>query len=245
MKKTLKLAALALLTTGLFSACGEDFDLAGTAWSGHVASTDEADGDISLAYTMVFNTAASGMLFINAERGDLESVCIAAPFGYSWDGGEGTATVQNPDPEQSDTPFLIPIDRSKTTGLLADFLQMEQALDLPGRPVGWEQVSYATPDAMEGTVWTSSLAEGVGEWYVNYDYELRFLSATTALISLDRGSESMRWNVDYSYDRGVGTATIFADGETAHGGFYMPDEDHMLFCYGEAALRLTRQPAAR
>ena len=241
MKKALRLAALVLLMTGIMTACTPEQELAGSAWGNSVSGTD-SDGDhYTATYTMVCNTASSGMLFLSVSYADDEMpFCFAMPMTYTWDGNNGTATATLSIPEEGTQTFSIPVTWSKTTPLSASFNQIAQVFGI-GWPLELEQKSFAKPSSMEGTTWTMNISGDDEE----YNYELKFVNATGAVLNLTmvegEDSENMRWNVNYSYSEGIGTTSIFWEGENIRGGFYMPDENTMLFSDGENGLLLTKQ----
>ena len=241
MKKALRLAALVLLMTGIMTACTPEQELAGSAWGNSVSGTD-SDGDhYTATYTMVCNTASSGMLFLSVSYADDEMpFCFAMPMTYTWDGNNGTATATLSIPEEGTQTFSIPVTWSKTTPLSASFNQIAQVFGI-GWPLELEQKSFAKPSSMEGTTWTMNISGDDEE----YNYELKFVNATGAVLNLTmvegEDSENMRWNVNYSYSEGIGTTSIFWEGENIRGGFYMPDDTHMLFSDGENGLSFTKQ----
>ena len=241
MKKALRLAALVLLMTGIMTACTPEQELAGSAWGNSVSGTD-SDGDhYTATYTMVCNTASSGMLFLSVSYADDEMpFCFAMPMTYTWDGNNGTATATLSIPEEGTQTFSIPVTWSKTTPLSASFNQIAQVFGI-GWPLELEQKSFAKPSSMEGTTWTMNISGDDEE----YNYELKFVNATGAVLNLTmvegEDSENMRWNVNYSYSEGIGTTSIFWEGENIRGGFYMPDATHMLFSDGENGLMFVKQ----
>ncbi len=241
MKQTIKLAAAVLLMAALFAACKPEIELAGSAWSNAVSGTD-SDGDhYTATYTMVCNTASSGMLFLTVSYADDEMpFCFAMPMTYTWDDNQGTATATLTIPEEGTMSFNIPLSWSKTTGLQASFSSIEHTFEIGG-PIELEQKSFAKPSSMEGTTWTMNISGDDEE----YNYELKFVNATGAVLNLTmvegEDSENMRWNVNYSYSEGIGATSIFWEGENIRGGFYMPDATHMLFSDGENGLSFTKQ----
>ena len=241
MKQTLKLAAAVLLMAGLFAACKPEIELAGSAWSNSVSGTD-SDGDhYTATYTMVCNTASSGMLFLTISYADDEMpFCFAMPMTYTWDGNKGTATATLSIPEEGTQTFSIPVTWSKTTPLSASFNQIAQVFGI-GWPLELEQKSFAKPASMDGTTWTVEFDEDMD----HFVYELKFVSASAAVLNLTmvegEDSENMRWNVNYSYSEGIGTTSIFWEGENIRGAFYMPDATHMIFSDGENGLSFTKQ----
>ena len=241
MKKALRLAALVLLMTGIMTACTPEQELAGSAWGNSVSGTD-SDGDhYTATYTMVLNTSSSGMLFLSISYADDEMpFCFAMPLTYTWDDNQGTATATLTIPEEGTMSFNIPLSWSKTTGLQASFSSIEHTFEIGG-PIELEQKSFAKPSSMEGTTWTMNISGDDEE----YNYELKFVNATGAVLNLamveGNYTENLRWNINYNYSAGIGTTSIYADGETVKGGFYMPDDTHMLFSDGENGLLLTKQ----
>ncbi|MBR0170415.1 MAG: hypothetical protein IJQ14_06200 [Bacteroidales bacterium] len=241
MKKALRLAALVLLMTGIMTACTPEQELAGSAWGNYVSGTD-SDGDhYTATYTMVLNTSSSGMLFLSISYADDEMpFCFAMPLTYTWDDNQGTATATLTIPEEGTMSFNIPLSWSKTTGLQASFSSIEHTFEIGG-PIELEQKSFAKPSSMEGTTWTMNISGDDEE----YNYELKFVNATGAVLNLalveGDYTENLRWNINYNYSAGIGTTSIYADGETVKGGFYMPDENTMLFSDGENGLLLTKQ----
>lgn len=241
MKKALRLAALVLLMTGIMTACTPEQELAGSAWGNSVSGTD-SDGDhYTATYTMVLNTSSSGMLFLSISYADDEMpFCFAMPLTYTWDDNQGTATATLTIPEEGTMSFNIPLSWSKTTGLQASFSSIEHTFEIGG-PIELEQKSFAKPSSMEGTTWTMNISGDDEE----YNYELKFVNATGAVLNLalveGDYTENLRWNINYNYSAGIGTTSIYADGETVKGGFYMPDDTHMLFSDGENGLLLTKQ----
>ena len=241
MKQTIKLSIAFLLMAALFAACKPEIELSGSAWSNSVSGTD-SDGDhYTATYTMVCNTASSGMLFLTVSYADDEMpFCFAMPMTYTWDGNKGTATATLTFPEEGTMSFSIPLSWSKTTGLQASFNSIEHAFGIGG-PIELEKKSFAKPSSMEGTTWTMSISEDMD----HFVYELKFVSASAAVLNLTmvegEDSENMRWNVNYSYSEGIGTTSIFWEGENFRGGFYMPDATHMIFSDGENGLSFTKQ----
>lgn len=241
MKNALRLAALVLLMAGFMTACTPEQELAGSAWGNSVSGTD-SDGDhYTATYTMVLNTSSSGMLFLSISYADDEMpFCFAMPLTYTWDDNQGTATATLTIPEEGTMSFNIPLSWSKTTGLQASFSSIEHTFEIGG-PIELEQKSFAKPSSMEGTTWTMNISGDDEE----YNYELKFVNATDAVLNLTmvegEDSENMRWNVNYSYSEGIGTTSIFWEGENIRGGFYMPDDTHMLFSDGENGLSFTKQ----
>ena len=241
MKKALRLAALVLLMTGIMTACTPEQELAGSAWGNSVSGTD-SDGDhYTATYTMVLNTSSSGMLFLSISYADDEMpFCFAMPLTYTWDDNQGTATATLTIPEEGTMSFNIPLSWSKTTGLQASFSSIEHTFEIGG-PIELEQKSFAKPSSMEGTTWTMNISGDDEE----YNYELKFVNATGAVLNLalveGDYTENMRWNINYTYSGGIGTTSLYADGENIKGGFYMPDENTMLFSDGENGLSFTKQ----
>lgn len=244
MKQTLKLAAAVLLMAGLVCACTPEIELAGSAWSGSVdvdAYADEDNDAYVATYTLVCNSARKGMLFLTVSYyDDAMPLCFAMPVSYTWDGGKGTATATLSHPEIGNKTFSIPLSWSKTSGLLASFTSIEQGLEIRS-PLSLEQKSFAKPASMDGTTWTVEFDEDMD----HFVYELKFVSASAAVLNLTmvegEDSENMRWNVNYSYSEGIGTTSIFWEGENIRGGFYMPDATHMIFSDGENGLSFTKQ----
>lgn len=241
MKKALKLAALALLMAGTMTACTPDYEIANSAWKGDVSGTD-SDGDhYTATYTMVLNTSSSGMLFVSISyAADEMPFCFAMPITYTWDDNQGTATATLTLPEEGTQTFSIPLSWSKTTSFQASFNSIEHAFGIGG-PLELEKKGFANPSSMEGTTWTMSIS---GE-YDESNYELKFVNATGAVLNLalveGEYTENLRWNINYTYSAGIGTTSIYFDGENIKGGFYMPDENTMLFSDGENGLLLTKQ----
>ena len=241
MKKALRLAALVLLMTGIMTACTPEQELAGSAWGNSVSGTD-SDGDhYTATYTMVLNTSSSGMLFLSISYADDEMpFCFAMPLTYTWDDNQGTATATLTIPEEGTMSFNIPLSWSKTTGLQASFSSIEHTFEIGG-PIELEQKSFAKPSSMDGTTWTMNISGDDEE----YNYELKFVNATGAVLNLalveGDYTENMRWNINYTYSSGLGITSIYFDGENIKGGFYMPDDTHMLFSDGENGLLLTKQ----
>ena len=241
MKKALRLAALTLLMAGTMNACTPDYEIAGSAWSNSVSGTD-SDGDhYTATYTMVLNTSSSGMLFLSISYADDEMpFCFAMPLTYTWDDNQGTATATLTIPEEGTMSFNIPLSWSKTTGLQASFSSIEHTFEIGG-PIELEQKSFAKPSSMEGTTWTMNISGDDEE----YNYELKFVNATDAVLNLamveGEYTENMRWNINYTYSSGLGITSIYFDGENIKGGFYMPDDTHMLFSDGENGLSFTKQ----
>lgn len=241
MKQTIKLSIAFLLMAGLFAACKPEIELTGSAWSNSVSGTD-SDGDhYTATYTMVCNTASSGMLFLTVSYADDEMpFCFAMPMTYTWDDNQGTATATLTIPEEGTMSFNIPLSWSKTTGLQASFSSIEHTFEIGG-PIELEQKTFAKPSSMEGTTWTMNISGDDEE----YNYELKFVNATGAVLNLTmvegEDSENMRWNVNYSYSEGIGATSIFWEGENIRGGFYMPDATHMIFSDGENGLSFTKQ----
>lgn len=241
MKQTLKLAAAVLLMAALVCACTPEIELAGSAWSNSVSGADDDGDHYTATYTMVCNTASSGMLFLSISYADDEMpFCFAMPLTYTWDDNQGTATATLTIPEEGTMSFNIPLSWSKTTGLQASFSSIEHTFEIGG-PIELEQKSFAKPSSMEGTTWTMSIS---GE-YDECNYELEFVNDTGAVLNLalveGDYTENMRWNINYTYSGGIGTTSLYADGENIKGGFYMPDENTMLFSDGENGLLLTKQ----
>lgn len=241
MKHTLKLAAALLLMAGLFAACKPEIELAGSAWSNSVSGADDDGDHYTATYTMVCNTASSGMLFLTVSYADDEMpFCFAMPMTYTWDGNNGTAIATLSIPEEGTQTFSIPVTWSKTTPLSASFNQIAQVFGICW-PLELEQKSFAKPSSMEGTTWTMNISGDDEE----YNYELKFVNATGAVLNLalveGDYTENMRWNINYTYSGGIGTTSLYADGENIKGGFYMPDENTMLFSDGENGLLLTKQ----
>ena len=241
MKKALRLAALVLLMAGIMTACTPEQELAGSAWGNSVSGTD-SDGDhYTATYTMVLNTSSSGMLFLSISYADDEMpFCFAMPLTYTWDDNQGTATATLTIPEEGTMSFNIPLSWSKTTGLQASFSSIEHTFEIGG-PIELEQKSFAKPSSMEGTTWTMNISGDDEE----YNYELKFVNATGAVLNLTmvegEDSENMRWNINYTYSSGLGITSIYFDGENVKGGFYMPDDNTMIFSDGENGLTLTKQ----
>lgn len=241
MKNALRLAALVLLMAGFMTACTPEQELAGSAWGNSVSGTD-SDGDhYTATYTMVLNTSSSGMLFLSISYADDEMpFCFAMPLTYTWDDNQGTATATLTIPEEGTMSFNIPLSWSKTTGLQASFSSIEHTFEIGG-PIELEQKSFAKPSSMEGTTWTMNISGDDEE----YNYELKFVNATGAVLNLamveDEYTENMRWNINYTYSGGLGSTSIYFDGENIKGGFYMPDDTHMIFSDGENGLLLTKQ----
>lgn len=241
MKQTLKLAAAVLLMAGLVCACTPEIELAGSAWSNSVSGADDDGDHYTATYTMVCNTASSGMLFLSISYADDEMpFCFAMPLTYTWDDNQGTATATLTIPEEGTMSFNIPLSWSKTTGLQASFSSIEHTFEIGG-PIELEQKTFAKPSSMEGTTWTMNISGDDEE----YNYELKFVNATGAVLNLTmvegEDSENMRWNVNYSYSEGIGATSIFWEGENIRGGFYMPDATHMIFSDGENGLSFTKQ----
>ena len=241
MKQTIKLSIAFLLMAALFAACKPEIELSGSAWSNSISGADDDGDHYTATYTMVCNTASSGMLFLTVSYADDEMpFCFAMPLTYTWDDNQGTATATLTFPEEGTMSFSIPLSWSKTTGLQASFNSIEHAFGIGG-PIELEKKSFAKPSSMEGTTWTMSIS---GE-YDECNYELEFVNATGAVLNLalveGDYTENMRWNINYTYSGGIGITSIYFDGENIKGGFYMPDDTHMLFSDGENGLLLTKQ----
>ena len=237
----MRLAALALLMAGFFAACNPEIELAGSAWSNSISGTD-SDGDAYTAtYTLVCSSASSGMLFLTVGYAEDEMpFCFVMPMTYTWDGSKGTATATFSHPEIGTQTFSIPLSWSKTTPLQASFSSIARAFEI-GWPLELEQKSFAKPSSMEGTTWMTEFNEDMD----HFIYEIKFVSTTAAVLNLTMTeggeSENLRWNINYSYSGGVGTTSIYWEGENVQGGFYMPDDNTMLFSDGENGLTFTKQ----
>ncbi len=241
MKQTIKLSIAFLLMAALFAACKPEIELSGSAWSNSVSGADDDGDHYTATYTMVLNTSSSGMLFLSISYADDEMpFCFAMPLTYTWDDNQGTATATLTIPEEGTMSFNIPLSWSKTTGLQASFSSIEHTFEIGG-PIELEQKTFAKPSSMDGTTWTVEFDDEMD----HFVYELNFVSATAAVLNLTmvegEDSENMRWNVNYSYSEGIGTTSIFWEGENIRGGFYMPDATHMLFSDGENGLTFTKQ----
>lgn len=239
-RNTILWAAVALLALAL-TACGNDIELNGSAWSNYTTGIDEEGDQYKVTYTMVCNEASSGMLFVNVDYGEPMSFCFALPFGYTWDGGQGKATVLAELAEEEPMQFSIPLSWSKTTGLQASFGELCRALELPDGPLELVQQSFSKPASMVGTTWTVEFDDDID----HIVYELQFVSATAAVLTgtMTEGEarKNARWNINYSYADGVGTTNIYSNGENVQGGFYMPDGNHLFFCDGENGLLFNKQ----
>ena len=249
MKNRIKFAALALLAAGLFASCNPETELAGKAWTGTAISTD-SDGDrYEATLTLVCSSDNEGMLFVSEDYGDPMFFCFAMPVSYTWDGGHGTATVTFSHPELGSYTWTMDLDWTKAEGLrITAPTSMSNELELPGFVnFALEGKSFAKPSTMEGKTFAAEFVENYDGWDVAFDYELRFLTATTGILNLSMSEEgvdeveSERWNINYTYKNGIGKASLFFEGETSQGGFYMPDENHILFSDGENGLMMTKQ----
>ena len=72
MKQTIKLSIAFLLMAALFAACKPEIELSGSAWSNSVSGADDDGDHYTATYTMVCNTASSGMLFLTVSYADDE-----------------------------------------------------------------------------------------------------------------------------------------------------------------------------
>ena len=234
MKTTIRLIAV-LAAVFTMTACVPDTDLAGYAWtsSGYYYEDGErADYEFALVCT----SANSGTLFVSMTYdSDPVGMCLAMPFTYTWDDNHGTATATLEFPEdlkgrrgiaKGTYTFTINMSYTKTEGLVVSISDIERMLEFPCTNMGLSKKDYAKPS--------------------HYLYELEFVSATAAVLNLgmtEEGdeAENMRWNVNYTYSGGVGHTSIYDEGMTVNGGFYMPDADHMTFTDGMNRLNLVKQ----
>lgn len=259
MKASIRLIAMlaAVLT---MTACQPDIDLAGYAWtsSGYYYEDGErADYEFALVCT----SANSGTLFVSMTYdSDPVGMCLAMPFTYTWDDNHGTATATLEFPEdlkgrkgmaKGTYTFKINMSYTKTEGLVVSSSDIERIFEVPCTGMVLTKKNYAKPSAMTGTRWAMEYDETIdvpeGEnLTAHYCYELEFVSTTAAVLNIsmtEEGdeTENMRWNVNYSYSGGVGSTSIYADGETVKGGFYMPDATHMTFTDGMNRLNLVKR----
>jgi hypothetical protein len=248
------LAAVFTLT-----ACVPDIDLAGNAWTSN--SNYYEDGErVDTEFALVCTSTNSGTLFISITYDDEPmGMCLAMPFTYTWDDNHGTATATLEFPEdwkgrksmdKGTYSFTINMDYTKTEGLVVTSSDIERMLGVPCTKLNLTKNSYAKPSAMTGTRWMMdfdySYDDYDSEYTEHYRYELEFVSATAAVLNMSMTedgdeAENMRWNVNYTYSGGVGRTSIYFDGETVKGGFYMTDDTHMTFTDGMNRLNLVKQ----
>lgn len=260
MKTTIRLIAV-LAAVFTMTACVPDIDLAGNAWTSN--STISYDGErADYEFALVCTSASSGTLFISMTYEDEPmGMCFAMPFTYTWDDNHGTATATLEFPEdwkgrkgmaKGTYSFAIDMDYTKTEGLVVTSSDIERMMEVPCTKLNLTKKDYAKPSAMTGTRWAMDfdwaieLPDDGGSETEHYSYELEFVSATAAVLNLSMTedgdeSENMRWNVNYTYSGGVGHTSIYFDGETVKGGFYMPDANHMTFTDGMNRLNLVKQ----
>lgn len=255
MKTTIKLFTL-LATIFTMTACTHDIDLAGYAWTGSGSYTEDGER-IDNEFALVCTSTSEGTLFLSENYGNEPmGFCLAMPFTYTWDDNKGTVTAKLELPDgwkgkaKGTYAFRLPINYTKNEGLVMDLSNLRMMLELPYPSINLTQKEYAKPADMTGTRWTM---EFDGDIYgseerltSHYRYELEFVNSSAAVLNLsmtEEGdeAENMRWNVNYTYSKGVGRTSIYFDGETVKGGFYMPDDTHMTFSDGENLLNLVKQ----
>ncbi|MCR5822541.1 MAG: hypothetical protein K6F85_06475 [Bacteroidales bacterium] len=245
--RNITLAAAALLSMA-FTACVPDIDLKGHAWTGN-ANYNEDGERINNEFALVCNSDNSGTLFISeTSADDPMGLCLVMPFSYTWDDNNGTATIKYENPEEQKTQtFTMPLSYTKTEGLVAYLDNLKTLLDIPYPNINLTSKNYANPSSLVSTHWVMDFDEEIGEEEeIHYHYELEFVNATGAVLSLtttEGGEENLedRWNVNYTYSNGVGHTSIYFFGETIKGGFYLPDATHMIFSDGENRLNLVKK----
>lgn len=258
MKRTLKIAAVGLLIVGLFTACVPDIELSGYAWTANGKQTvDHQKVETELA--LVCNSTSSGMLFLSESYPDEMGFCLAMPFTYTWNDNEGTATATLELPDdyldrkgvaKMKKDFTINMHYTKTEGLVVTSNDIEHLLEFPCTNTPLTKKDFAKPASMVGTRWVAEIDDEIDfsdNETVHYRYDLEFVNDKGAVLVLTMSeegsdeSEVERWNINYSYSNGVGTTSIYSFGETAQGGFFMPDDTHMTFSDGVNLLRFVKQ----
>ena len=245
-------AALAVLT---FTSCVPDIDLAGNAWTNTGYYYEDGER-VTTELTLVCTSTNSGTLFISERySGDPMGSCFAMPFTYTWNDNQGTATATLEFPEdwksgkaspKGTYTFSISMYYTKTEGLVISSSDIEQMLEIPCTSLGMVKKEHAKPTNMTGTRWvmefddTIDIPEG-GTETTHYHYELHFISAATATLALTSEDWNERWSINYTYADGVGRTSINFDGENVNGGFYMPNENTMLFSDGMNGLYFVKQ----
>ncbi len=258
MKRTLKIAAVGLLIVGLFTACVPNIELSGYAWTANGQQTiDHQKVETELA--LVCNSPNGGMLFLSESYPYEMGFCMALPFTYTWNDNEGTATATLELPDdyldrkgvaKMKKDLKINMHYTKTEGLVVTSNDIEHLLEFPCTNTPMTKKDFAKPASLVGTRWVAEIDDEIDfsdNETAHYRYELEFVNdkgAVLVLIMKEDGSdesEMERWNVNYSYSNGVGSISIYSFGETAKGGFYMPDDNHMTFSDGENLLKFVKQ----
>lgn len=258
MRHLFKLAAVVLLTSGLFTACVPDIELSGYAWTANGKQTvDHQKVETELA--LVCNSTSSGMLFLSESYPDEMGFCLAMPFTYTWNDNEGTATATLEIPDElydrkdvgkMKQNLTINMYYTKTEGLVVTSSDIEHLLEFPCTGTQLTKKDFAKPASMVGSRWVAEIDDEIDfsdNETAHYRYDLEFVNDKGAVLVLTMSeegsdeSEVERWNVNYSYSNGVGTTSIYLFGETAQGGFFMPDDTHMTFSDGENLLRFVKQ----
>ena len=244
--KFFSIITIIALTALCFTSCVPDQEIAGARWNASWSGAD-SDGDpCTTTVDLVLNTESTGMLFINQKYAD-EGIGggFAIPITYTWDDNHGTATgtfeYESDDNGNHTHTATIDLDYTKTDGFrISAHGELDNWFGLT--LLALTRKDYVKNPALDGTRWVSEFEEDGS----TYHYEISFVSAGAALISLqysdgygEGGSD--RWNVAYSLNSGLGTTTISFYGMTVSGGFFLSDAMHLTFCDGENFLQFTKE----
>lgn len=251
-------ALIALISLG-FTACVPNIELEGNAWTGNWTYTEDGES-YAVEVTMIFTDDKSGTLFLSENyEGDAVGGCLVMPFTYTWEDNRGTvsATLDLPNEwkgrkAKGTYSFSFTMYYTKVEGLVVTSGDIERLFEIPFTSIPFVKRDYATPTTMVGTSWTMDYddvleaEEGNDAIQIHYHYQLEFVDANGAVLNLtmnEYGDEttSERWNVNYTYDKGVGRTSVYFEGETVKGGFYMPNNQRMIFSDGVNLLQLSKQ----
>lgn len=259
MKQTIKLSIAFLLMAALFAACVPDQDIAGARWSDTWIYTEEGE-QFTVNLDLVLNTESTGTLFLNETHSGMPmGGGFAIPVNYTWDDNHGTATGTVDLTELYMAKTVLPKGGQAVT-LDMDYTKVEGFRVTLGGELGqWfgivnhtlQRKEYVKNPALEGTTWLAEWDEQDEDWggelgVHHYRYEMNFTSGTAAVLNMqytDPDGDTMddRWNVNVSMTNGLGTTSIYFDGETAQGGFYLPDAQHLTFCDGASFIQFSKQ----
>ena len=209
---------------------------------------------------MLCNSDKDGVLFISEEYDDdPEPDGFAIPFTYTWDDNQGTLTAEvisyRLDTLTRETT-TIPINYSKTTGLLMDLCNLYHLNVIALDPVGFglERKTLYNAESLTNTEWQYSSDNVIGPGGgIELSYYLFFPSSTAAKLTYYQGGfYGGTWEFDgtYHYANGVGKIALNAGGwfvneETHEGYFFLPDAQHLVLCDDESYILLDRMTSSR
>lgn len=231
--------------------CGKTVDLSGYAWTASVVTHDDGGVYTPFSFTLLCNGENSGVAFFTETYpGDPIPYGFSMPFVYTWDGEDGTLTL-----DDGMAGIVVPLEyeRAERNSVVADISGMRDYYPKYAYAYSLKQKGYYSPASVAGTHWefayeyTDIIDDTKAEVTVHCRYELDFMEMNAVLhhcvIAADGSCDTTTWQIpEYTYANGFGRMTIagFLPNFEFVGHFYLPDERHLGFFDGESVLPMRR-----